>query len=208
MFATPRPHLVSIVGANKRHGKIEGRTMKAYVSLAAVALFLAPSAFAAERCAGTASTPWDGAGTGWTIDAFADGATCETAVGTLVVRNATGEPVYWTAQPAAQTMLLAYKTSAAELVAGLKEWIDPKGGKAQTADELPEWKAGAEAPGEAGAEFPFFAAEGMPREEYEKIRATKAPVFCYVQGMESVNCIVLEKESGMLISVGVQTFPG
>ncbi len=173
----------------------------------ATALLAAPSALAAERCGGTASAAWDAAGKGWMIEAMADGPTCDQAVATMVIRNATGEPVFNTSQVANQTMLLAGKTNAKELGDGLKEWIDPKGSNITTSDALPEWKKGAEAPGEAGAEFPFYPDEGMTQEAYEAIRATKAPTFCYVQGMESLNCLVLDKD-GVLTSAGVQSFPG
>lgn len=183
--------------------------MKTTTIFAATAVLLAlPGAHAADaRCGGTASTPWTAAGKGWMIEAMADGPTCDGAVATMAIRNAAGEPMFWTSQVAGQTMVLAYKANAKELSDGLKEWIDPKGSSIQTSDALPEWSKGAEAPGKADAEFPFMQAEGMDRDTYEAIRAQKAPTFCFVQGMESLNCLVLDKD-GVLTSAGIQTFPG
>lgn len=181
-------------------------TRLTFALIGAAALALSPSALAAERCAGTTATDWTAAGKGWVIEASADGPTCDNAVATLIIRNPAGEPVYWTSQVASQTMVLAGKTGPKELGAGLKEWTDPNSSTIQTADALPEWKKGTESPG-AGSEFPFYPDEGLTQEDYEAIRATKAPTFCFVQGMESLDCLVLGKD-GVLTSVGVQSFPG
>jgi hypothetical protein len=48
--------------------------------------------------------------------------------------------------------------------------------------------------------------EGVDRDSYEQVRVAKVPVFCYVQGMESLACVVL-KDGGMS-KIGLQTFPG
>ena len=39
-----------------------------------------------------------------------------------------------------------------------------------------------------------------------KLRGQKLPLFCYVQGMESMGCVALDGES--ITKVGLQTFPG
>lgn len=55
-------------------------------------------------------------------------------------------------------------------------------------------------------EFPFYVEEGLDRAAYEAVRGRDAPMFCYIQGMESAACLALE--DGRLAKIGVQSFPG
>lgn len=74
----------------------------------------------------------------------------------------------------------------------------------QTSSALPEWPANADSP--QNGEFPFYPAEGVTRDLYNQVRDANVPLYCYVQGMESSNCLALR--DGALESVGVQSFPG
>jgi hypothetical protein len=113
----------------------------------------------------------------------------------------------WNASPAEQNMLLAGKSTAAELEAALKELVnDAANPQFATTADLPEWKEGAESP--SSGEFPFYVQDGIDRENYNRIRAAKAPVFCYVQGMESLSCAYKEPTDGYISRIGTQTFPG
>lgn len=88
--------------------------------------------------------------------------------------------------------------------AALAEWIDPaRNTTLQTSSALPEWPASTEFP--TNGEFPFYP-EGFTREAYNALRAAHLPLYCYVQGMESMACIVYG--DGGVDKVGVQTFPG
>ena len=66
------------------------------------------------------------------------------------------------------------------------------------------WPPGAQQP--ASGEFPFYPEEGVDRDYYEKARAARAPLFCYVQGMESMSCVAIIE--GGMVKLGVQSFPG
>ena len=165
-----------------------------------------PPALASEKCTASADGVWAAAGKGVTVEAFARGATCETAAAAFVVRDETGAIVFSGVYQTDQIMVLAGMKTPKELETALKGWIDPTQGGFETTASLPEWKAGAEAP--ESQEFPFYPEEGMDQATYTKLRNAKAPLFCFVQGMESTNCLVKDPESGSIFPIGVQTFPG
>jgi hypothetical protein len=54
--------------------------------------------------------------------------------------------------------------------------------------------------------FPFYPSEGVTREAYLAARAANAPMWCFVQGMESQACLVLR--DGAITELGAQSFPG
>jgi hypothetical protein len=56
-------------------------------------------------------------------------------------------------------------------------------------------------------EFPFYPEQGIERDMYEKTRAANLGTFCFVQGMESVGCYVVEPQ-GPLRKIGAQSLPG
>ena len=86
----------------------------------------------------------------------------------------------------------------------LAEWVTP-GSTMISTSALPEWPANAQAP-ESG-EFPFYPEEGYDREAYNALRTNNLPLYCYVQGMESLACIAFSGE-GEVSKIGVQSFPG
>lgn len=179
--------------------------MKTVIAAALAALAFAPAVFAADRCVASASAPFKAGSATYTVEAFSDGPTCEKAVSALVIRQADSVVVWQEAMVNEFVMDLAGKANAKELGEALKEWVSGGSNIATTAD-LPEWKAGTDQPG-AGAEFPFYQEEGMDQASYEEARKAKLPVFCYVQGMESLACIVVDPAGGAY-KIGAQSFPG
>jgi hypothetical protein len=165
----------------------------------------APSATASASvgCVGLARSVWDAdAATKISFTATADGPSCANAVATLAARGADGKVLFVDVAPSADLMTLHDKPSAEAMNAGLLEWIDPKNAAKTTAD-LPVWPKGAPQP---PGEFPFYPEDAYDQVAYEALRKQALPVFCYVQGMESLSCLVLQ--DGGLNKVGVQAFPG
>jgi hypothetical protein len=177
-------------------GRMIGATISALV-------FGAAGAWA--DCDALARAKWAGSGQSFSAEASAQGPTCDNAVVTMVLRDPNGKPVWVESFVAAQVMPFAGVVERKAMTAALAEWIDQKSSTLPRSDKLPDWPEGAEAP-QAG-EFPFYPDEGVDREFYMKLRGQKLPLFCYVQGMESMACVALDKDGG-LTKVGVQTFPG
>lgn len=149
---------------------------------------------AEAACNASASRAWVG---GTTIEAFAQGPTCEKAVVTLVIRNKAGNPLFMQVHDTAFLMNFtqAPAANAKALAATLKDWISG-GGFMTSADKLV-----------VDGEFPFTVDESVNTTTFAKYRKAKLPLFCYIQGMESGNCVVLDKD-GVVIDLGVQSFPG
>lgn len=136
-------------------------------------------------------------------EAFAHGARCDKAVVMLVVRGADGAPLWTDSRVGAFVMPFAGVKTKGDMQAALAGWIRQDHQFKSTA-KLPPWPAGADQP--ASGEFAFLPDEGVDRVTYEAARAARLPVFCYVQGMESMACVVW-KDGGMT-KLGVQLFPG
>lgn len=176
--------------------------------VAASALTLACDQYAAETaqapevngCPATASGVWEG----HRIEASARGADCAEAEATITVHNGAGDTVYSETHTAAHVFTLAGAESVDDMQRRLNEWINPPGAGRDSTGDLPEWPAGADSP-EAG-EFPFYVEEGVERTVYEALRRRDAPMYCYVQGLESLACFALE--NGRLTKIGAQSFPG
>lgn len=161
---------------------------------------------AAAGCAVSVSTPWRPlSGTEFTVEASSMGADCAKAVATIVVRDVQGSALWAQAYSTEHVMLLADARDPTAMRAALSEWIDPAGNTTmQTTGALPEWPANADSP--QNGEFPFYPDEAVNRETYNEIRTGDTPLYCYVQGMESLACVTL-RDGGMM-QVGVQLFPG
>lgn len=162
------------------------------------------SAGADDGCAARASVAW-AAGRA-RADAFSDGPSCALAVVTLVVRTADGTPVWTHTAPAAQVMIFAGVTNAADMQSRLAEWIAQENSMMPTTAALPDWPQAQESP--MSGEFPFYVEDGFTREDYLSVRAAGLPLFCYVQGMESLACVALDPATGEANKIGVQLFPG
>lgn len=167
----------------------------------------APAA-AAPGCTASAETMWEGL----KITGTATGATCAAAQVSLAILGADGKALHSFSATAANLRVVfgeaadAPPTEAASMQKALAEWIDPASSTFMIAtDKLPEWKSGEEAP--MAGEFIYIPVDGMDRKAYEAMRKAKRPLFCYVQGAESMAC-VQKLENGQVVQAGVQTFPG
>jgi hypothetical protein len=155
---------------------------------------------ASGACGTSASSTWSGLN----IEAVSAGDDCGHANATITIRDASGASLHSAAYPTDQVMVLAGAGSVDELQRMLSEWITPAGAMKDSTADLPDWLQGQDQP--ADGEFPFFVEEGMDRASYNALRQRDAPLYCYVQGMESLACLVYE--NGAVTNVGVQTFPG
>lgn len=175
-------------------------------SIGAAALVLALSVLPAHAdCNARSRAGWAGSGTGVVAEAASQGQTCANAVVTLVLRDASGKPLWVDARIGAQVMPFAGIADRDAMARALSDWVDQRGSTMARTDKLPDWPQGADAP-KAG-EFPFYPESDVGRETYMKLRDERLPMFCYVQGMESMACVALAAD-GQMTKVGVQSFPG
>lgn len=159
----------------------------------------------APGCDARAAVPWQAAGEQFSAEATTTGPDCQRAVATLVIRDSSGTPVYADVHMADHVMVLAPAQDAAAMETALREWLDQSSNTTmQTSSALPEWPANASSP--QNGEFPFYPEEGFDRASYGALREANVPLFCYVQGMESMACLSLS--DGGLAKIGVQSFPG
>lgn len=142
--------------------------------------------------------------TALSVEALSHGPDCDRAVATLVIRDASGVPLYADTHFAGHVMSLAGAADQAAMQTALGEWVDSSNATMISTSALPDWPQGAAAP--ANGEFPFYPDEGVGRDAYLSLRAQNLPLFCYVQGMESLRCVALNQ--GEIGSVGLQLFPG
>jgi hypothetical protein len=162
-----------------------------------------------SRCTAYTSGPWvprpgtRSAIVTFKVEAFSDGPTCEKAVIVYVVRNQNGQVLFEQSHQSQFVLTTAGARTRAQMAVALREWVgsNPTQG---FYDNLPDWKAGAQSP--EPKEFGFTPDTNISRADYIRIKSSRPPVRCYVQGMESLNCLVLEQ--GRLSVFGVQAFPG
>lgn len=138
-----------------------------------------------------------------TIYAQTAGVDCQRATATISIRSSGGRTLWRESYQTEHLMTLAQARDEAAMLTSLREWVAPQYA-IKTTFELPEWSVGAQYP--SSGEFPFYPETDVTREMYQRIRAANAPMFCYVQGMESQRCLAWYQNA--LISVGVQSFPG
>lgn len=155
-------------------------------------------------CEGSAASTWSPRpGQTYFIEARAIGPSCDDAVIALVVRTGEGAPLHAWASPAHYLFGFQDLKGETDMAAALAEFIDPaRGGLSSTAD-LPDWPEGADHP---PGEFPFLPDPDIDRLTYLSLRESALPVFCHVQGMESLACVAFDPAGPEMI--GVQTFPG
>lgn len=166
---------------------------------------LAVEADAAPGCAASALRAWTPvAGRSYRTEAFSNGGRCTTAVVTIAVRGQDGMVLWAEAAPSTHIMTFSGVKTRGEMVKALGDWLS-QDHSFKTSADLPSWPEGDEAP--KSGEFPFYPEAGFDREAYEQVRAQKLPVFCYVQGMESMACLTVTRE-GQIDKIGVQLFPG
>lgn len=156
-----------------------------------------------EGCDARGVGVWTVGEENFSVEANTVGPDCARAVATLVIRNASGEPIWADARISSDIMTLAPAHDPAAMNAALGEWTT-NSSVMQSTSALPEWPANATGP--ENGEFPFYLNEGYTRESYEAMRTANDPMFCYVQGMESLSCVIYG--DGGIEQIGVQTFPG
>ena len=160
---------------------------------------------AAEGCSITVSTPWRPlSGVEFNTTATTTGATCASAEATITISYGANQELYRETYPTAQVMLLAPAHDEAAMRAALADWLSQDHNQMNRTSTLPDWPAGADAP--TASEFPFYVEEGVTRDQYVAWRNADVPMFCYVQGMESLACLGWRDER--FTKIGVQSFPG
>jgi hypothetical protein len=152
------------------------------------------STVAQAACTATVSRSWM---KGFTIEAFAQGPSCEKAVVTLVVRGKASAVLYMQAYDTGFLMNFSQSPPATpkQLQTTAKDWISGESFMT-SADKLV-----------LDGEFPFTVNEAVDATAMKRYRKDKAPIFCFIQGMESGNCLVIDKD-GTIVELGVQSFPG
>jgi hypothetical protein len=155
------------------------------------------------ECSSKASRAWGAL----TIAAVSSGPTCAKAVVTMIIREKSGEAKWARAHVAAQLLNFSQDPIADSnaMTKALKGWIAGDGFKTSV-DALADWPVG-KTEYMQGAEFPFRLADNIERATFLKYRSAKLSLFCYIQGIESGNCLTLDKNNE-IIELGVQSFPG
>ncbi|MBG1231034.1 hypothetical protein [Aestuariivirga litoralis] len=154
-------------------------------------MFAATAADAA--CMASASRNW----AHYTIEASASGPDCKNAVLSLTVR-ADDDYVVWTHNyPAVQLMNFsdAHISGSKAMMPKLSAWISGEGFM-KTADQLV-----------VTGEFPFTPSSDLADGMFKDAQDGKAPLFCFIQGLESATCLAILSDSGVY-ELGVQNFPG
>jgi hypothetical protein len=183
-------------------------------SIALISVILqTPMAFA--DCSATVSRKWNiSKKTNFLVEASSLGPDCKRAVVVIVVRDGEGEAKYSLSMAAKDNAVFSNLadtrvTGINDMRTSLATWLDA--GLSSNKNRLSkflEWKAGTDGPAETPpAEFPFTVSSEISRATYEAWRKQNVPVYCFVQGMESMRCVVLTKE-GTINEVGIQSFPG
>lgn len=173
-----------------------------FAVVAALVEMTSSAAFA--DCDARSRAVWSDSRAGIVAEAMAQGQTCANAVVTLVLRDSSGKPLWVDSRIGAQVMIFAGVNDRGEMMRALSDWIDQRRSSLARSDKLPNWPQGANAP--QSGEFPFYPDGDVDREMYMKIRGQHLPLFCYVQGMESLACVALTADG--VTKVGLQTFPG
>jgi hypothetical protein len=173
-----------------------------------VAITLATSAASfvlAADCDEKASAPWTQSGKGIVAEASSQGARCDKAKIGLVLRGADGKVLLTFASTADTVMTFGEVKTKAAMKTTLASWLADGMKQMPTSDKLPDWKEKQDQPSDG--EFPFYVDQGVKRPAYLAIRKAKLPMFCFVQGMESLGCAVLGPD-GAVTKLGAQSFPG
>jgi hypothetical protein len=178
-------------------------------SIALASLLLVSAAGSASAdCTAKVEVPWASAKQfGLSLAAHAVGPNCATSAVVLVVLDAKRDVKWSTTRLAQQTLGFTEGiTDDASMTAALKIWVEQR--KPQSTSELPDWKSGTDRPEREGSgEFGYYTSEGTTRDYYLETRNKGQPLFCFVQGIESTNCIAAAA-SDNIYEIGGFTFPG
>lgn len=134
-----------------------------------------------------------------------DGDDCAGDVITLRVRNGAGTMVHETSHRKIDLFGFEDVKTPADMQVALEEWVSRYPASATT-ERLPPWREGEALP--EHREFPFYVDDRMSRARYEHIRQSNRGMQCYVQGRESLLCLVPDKNGDRLEVIGIQSFPG
>jgi hypothetical protein len=138
------------------------------------------------------------------------GPTCSQGVAVLVIRAREGTPIYTWSGLVDYLFGLRDAADPAAMKAALLEWIDRGNPAENTTATLPPWEETEGQP--RRAEFPFMPAEGFDKAAWDQLRTDNLDMFCFPQGMESLNCAVLRPgtadQPAMMEEIGLQLFPG
>jgi hypothetical protein len=158
----------------------------------------------AAYCDAEANGEWAaGAGERFAVSAMTTGPNCRQSAVVLIVRNADGDIAWTDALAANHVMGLNEPATRSPMSAALANWIG-EGARGRTTADLPDWTHAAGAPSASG--FEFSPEPWYDRDAYLRLRARAEPMFCYVQGMESLACLITDGER--LEKIGVWSFPG
>jgi hypothetical protein len=145
----------------------------------------------------------------YTAEATVVGPTCQQGAVLLVIRQREGTPIYtWSGQA---EYLFGLKDAAdpEAMKAALSDWIF-QGPEPETTGTLPAWEETEGQP--RRAEFPFMPIEGTDKAGWDKLKKDNLEMFCFPQGGESSNCVVLRPGTDgsppAMEEIGLQLFPG
>jgi hypothetical protein len=156
-------------------------------------------------CDTQATSDWRGANNRVFIaTASTSGPNCAQSVVLLVVRDHSGDVIWTDALPAAHVMGLNDPTTQAAMTLALADWVRGPTTRLRTTADLAPWAQTSGQPGES--EFPFRPEDWIGEDTYERLAGEASPMFCYIQGMESIACLV--EFDDRLEKIGVQSFPG
>jgi hypothetical protein len=127
-----------------------------------------------------------------TITARAEGPSCVQAIVSLVVRNASGDPL-WQFISTYHDMT-AGGVAPADAPAVSREQVDRflagwANVTVQTSAQLPEWRAGATSVGSNGG---LIYSTAFSRETYEALRQRGLRMICYAAAVDATQCLVID----------------
>jgi hypothetical protein len=137
------------------------------------------------------------------IEAVSSGPKCQRARVVITIKNATGATLHRQTYRSDQVAGLSNARTTSQMRNELRNWITYRGDETYH-ESLPNWRRGQARPD--AREFPFYPADGVTQTQYMAIKTNRTPIYCYVQGIESLNCLVLQ--GGALNPFGIQSFPG
>jgi hypothetical protein len=167
--------------------------MKKIIYAALFSICVLADANASTTCVAGAENQWNG----FTVEAFSQGEDCATAVVTIAIRDAHGKAIWVQAYIASQLLNFSQDPIAdpKAMKKKLSRWISGEGFR-QSVDRL-----------NLKGEFPFTVSSDIDAKIFATLRKSKRPLFCYIQGIESGNCLTIDKDNNV-IELGIQTFPG
>ncbi len=82
----------------------------------------------------------------------------------------------------------------------LATWVAEGAGMPKYAGDLPDWRPDDQDP--MRGDLPFYLETDADRSSYAALRQSNVPVYCFVQGLESAACLVVQ--GGYLERIGLQ----